>query len=159
MNNTEKYKRKHGWTKSKKIKADCKGGQFENYLAWQFSKFIYVICNFTDNSWKTFVCCEAMYKCSLLLLRSIAPRGGGVLPYKRLMGMCRWMGWFFFSRLDWLQWGRIFNKVTRMGWHIFEFFGVRQFFIFTVSTDVPGCLYCRWKLKCSSFNVKKCVNS
>ena len=23
------------------------------------------------------------------------PRGGGVLPYKRLMGMCRWMGSHF----------------------------------------------------------------
>ena len=31
---------------------------------------------------------------------------GGVLPYKRLMGMCRWVA---FSRLESLQWGRIFN--------------------------------------------------
>ena len=30
-------------------------------------------------------------------------------------------------------WGRIFNRVTRMGSHIFGFYGVRQFFIFTVS--------------------------
>ena len=30
-------------------------------------------------------------------------------------------------------WGCIFNRVTRMGSHIFEFFGVRQFFILTVS--------------------------
>ena len=29
--------------------------------------------------------------------------------------------------------GRIFNRVIKMGSHIFEFFGVRQFFIFTVS--------------------------
>ena len=57
---------------------------------------------------------------------------GGVLPYKRLIGMCRWMG-VAFSRLDWPKWGRIFNRVTRMGSHIFGFLGVRQFFIFAVS--------------------------
>ena len=40
-------------------------------------------------------------------------RGGrGVLPYKRLIGMCRW----------------IFNGVSH-----FQIFGVRQFFLFTVS--------------------------
>ena len=33
-------------------------------------------------------------------------RWGGVLPYKRLMEMCRWVA---FSRLESLQWGRIFN--------------------------------------------------
>ena len=26
--------------------------------------------------------------------------GGGVLPYKRLMGMCRWMGSHFHDRID-----------------------------------------------------------
>ena len=51
---------------------------------------------------------------------------GGVLPYKRLMGMCRWMGSHFH---DWID----YNGVTRMGSHIFAFLGVRQFFIFTVS--------------------------
>jgi len=36
---------------------------------------------------------------------------------------------------DWIDYngGRIFSRVTRMGGHIFGFFGVRQFFIFTVS--------------------------
>ena len=38
--------------------------------------------------------------------------GRGVLPYKRLIGMCRW----------------IFNGVSH-----FQIFGVRQFFLFTVS--------------------------
>ena len=48
-------------------------------------------------------------------------RGGGVGPSKRLMGMCRWLG-------------RIFpTGLTIMGSHIFGFFGVRQFFILTVS--------------------------
>ena len=26
--------------------------------------------------------------------------GGGVLPYKRLMGICRWMGSHFHDRID-----------------------------------------------------------
>ena len=32
--------------------------------------------------------------------------------------------------------------------------GVRKFFIFTVGKNVQECLYCRWKVKCSSFNLK-----
>ena len=35
--------------------------------------------------------------------------------------MCRWMGSHFHDR-DLLEWGRIFNRVTRMGWHMFGFF-------------------------------------
>ena len=44
--------------------------------------------------------------------------GGGVLPYKRLMGMCRWMGLHFHDWSDYngvafsielLEWGRIFS--------------------------------------------------
>ena len=44
--------------------------------------------------------------------------GGGVLPYKRLMGMCRWMGSHFHDWVDYngvtflvelLEWGRIFS--------------------------------------------------
>ena len=48
----------------------------------------------------------------------IPPRGGGVLPYKRLIGMYRWMGSHFqdwsdyngveFSK-DLLEWGRKFS--------------------------------------------------
>ena len=58
--------------------------------------------------------------------------GGGVLPYKRLMGMCRWMGSHFHDWTDYngvafsiklLEWGRTFS----------DFRGVRKFFIFTVS--------------------------
>ena len=58
--------------------------------------------------------------------------GGGVLPYKGLTGMCRWMGSPFHNRIDYngvtfsielLEWGRTFS----------DFLGVRQFFIFTVS--------------------------
>ena len=43
---------------------------------------------------------------------------GGVLPYKRLMGMCRWMGSHFHDWIDYngvafsielLEWGRTFS--------------------------------------------------
>ena len=55
----------------------------------------------------------------------------GVLPYKRLIEMCRRMGSHFH---DWIDYnGVAFSIVTRMGSHIFVFWGVRQFFIFTVS--------------------------
>ena len=46
------------------------------------------------------------------------PSGGGVLPSKRLLGMCRWMGSHFHSWTDYngvtflvelLEWGRIFS--------------------------------------------------
>ena len=63
--------------------------------------------------------------------------GGGLLPYKRIMGMCRWMGSHFhdwidyngvaFSRLsiELLEWGRTFSDCLGE-----EFF---MTFIFTVS--------------------------
>ena len=50
------------------------------------------------------------------------PRGVRILrPYKRLMGMCRWMGSHFREWID-------YNGVAH-----FRIFGVRQFFIFMVS--------------------------
>jgi len=79
-------------------------------------------------------------------------RGGRVLPYKRLMGMCRWMESHFH---DWIEYnGVAFSIVPRVGSHIFGFFGVRQFFILTVSKRTRIFVYCRWKVKCSSFNQK-----
>ena len=49
----------------------------------------------------------------------LTPRGGGgVLPYKRLMGMCHWMGSHFHDWSDYngvafsielLEWGRTFS--------------------------------------------------
>ena len=59
--------------------------------------------------------------------------GGGVLPYKGLMGMCRGMGSHFHDWIDYngvaflielLEWGRTFSHMI---------LGVRQFFVFTVS--------------------------
>ena len=63
------------------------------------------------------------------------------------MGMCRWMGshlhnWHHgvaFS-IELLEWGRAFSDC-----------GVRQVFIFT---NIPECLYCRGKVKCSLFNIR-----
>ena len=46
------------------------------------------------------------------------PGGGRVLPYKRLIGMCRWMGWHFHDcsdyngvvfSIDLLEWSRKFS--------------------------------------------------
>ena len=46
------------------------------------------------------------------------PGGGGVLPYKRLLGMCRWMGSHFHDWTDYngaaflvelLEWDRTFS--------------------------------------------------
>ena len=48
----------------------------------------------------------------------VVPRGGGVLPSKRLLGMCRWMGSHFHHWIDYngvtflvelLEWGRTFS--------------------------------------------------
>ena len=47
--------------------------------------------------------------------------GGGILPFQRLMGMCRWIGSHFH---DWIDYNGIaFLIVTKMGSHIFGFLG------------------------------------
>ena len=54
------------------------------------------------------------------VIRTATPRGGGggVLPSKRLLGMCRWMGSHFHNWTDYngvtflvelLEWGRTFS--------------------------------------------------
>ena len=47
---------------------------------------------------------------------------GGALPYKRLMGMCRWIGSHFH---DWTDYNGVAFSIefTRMGSHIFGFLG------------------------------------
>ena len=59
------------------------------------------------------------------------PGGGGALPYKRLMGMCRWMLSHFH---DWIDYNGVAFSTELLQWipH-FRIFGVRKFFIFTVS--------------------------
>ena len=55
---------------------------------------------------------------SVVIWEMAIPRGGGVLPYKRLIGMCRWMGSHFHNwsdyngvafLIDLLEWGRKFS--------------------------------------------------
>ena len=64
---------------------------------------------------------------------------GGALPYKKLMGMCRWMGLHFH---DWIDYnGVAFSKELLEWGRTFSGFGLRELFIFTVS-KIPGYLYC-----------------
>ena len=53
----------------------------------------------------------------ILLHSMTAWGGGGLLPYKRLMGMCSWMGSHFHEWIDY------FKRVTRMGSRISDFWG------------------------------------
>ena len=79
--------------------------------------------------------------------------GGGVLPYKRLIGMCRWMGSHFHEWIDYN--GVAFSiEFTRMASHIFGFWGWESC-SYSRLANVPEYLYCRWKVKCSSFNLLK----
>ena len=58
--------------------------------------------------------------------------GGGLLPCKRLVVMCRWMGSRFH---DWIDYnGLAFSiELLQLGRKLSDVFGRRQFFIFTVS--------------------------
>ena len=57
--------------------------------------------------------------------------GGGALPYKRLMGMCRWMGSHFY---DWIEYNGVAVSIELPEWVAhFVIFGVRKFFTFMVS--------------------------
>ena len=58
--------------------------------------------------------------------------GVGVLPYKRLMGMCHWMGSHFY---DWIDYNGVTFSIELLEWGctFSDFLGVTQFFIFTVS--------------------------
>ena len=56
---------------------------------------------------------------------------GGALPYKRLMGMCRWMGSHFH---DWIDYNGVAFSIELLECGCtFSDFGVRELFIFTVS--------------------------
>ena len=49
------------------------------------------------------------------------PPGAGLLPYKRLMGMCRWMGSHF---QDWIDYNDDAFSIDLLEWgHIFRFLG------------------------------------
>ena len=51
------------------------------------------------------------------------------------------LGGVAFSQLGWLAWGYIFNRVTRMGPHIFGFVEVRQPSYLRLA-KAPECSYC-----------------
>ena len=56
----------------------------------------------------------------------ILPRGagGGGLPYKRLMGMCRWMGSHFH---DWIDYNGVAFSIELLEWgHTFSDFWVKN---------------------------------
>ena len=85
-----------------------------------------------------------------------APRGV-VLSYKRLMGMCHWMGSHFH---DWIDYNGVAVSIQFLerGSHIFGFFGVRQFFIVTVSKLIR--MFVPWvKSKVFFIQSKKWVSS
>ena len=56
------------------------------------------------------------------LYSNVGYPGGGVLPYKRLIGMCRWMGSHFH---DWIDYNGVAFSIefTRMASLIFGFWG------------------------------------
>ena len=64
------------------------------------------------------LCCKSGWKRKQWYY--VGTPGGGVLPYNRLMGMCRWMGSHFHDRDDYngiafsielLEWGRKFSDL------------------------------------------------
>ena len=61
---------------------------------------------------------------SISLLLELTARGGGLLPYKRVMGMCCWMGSHFY---DWIDYNGVTFLVELLGSHIFEISGIRKF--------------------------------
>ena len=58
--------------------------------------------------------------------------GGGLLPYKRLMGMCRWMGSHF---PDWIDYNGVAFSIELLecGRTFSDFLGKTVFHIYTVS--------------------------
>ena len=83
-----------------------------------------------ETTWRSSSLCHSMEK-----QVAVTPgAGGGGTPLQEANGNVPLDG-AAFSPLEWLWWGRIFNRFTRTGSHdhIFGFFGVTQFFIFTVS--------------------------
>ena len=79
--------------------------------------------------WKVEICLHCLYLITLEVCKSVNLEMCLSYPSPGRSG-------YFLITGKWgcaAGWGCIFNRVTRMGSHIFEFFGVRQFFILTVS--------------------------
>ena len=100
---------------------------------------------------------RALYGDTMLvsILSGWAP-GGVVLPYKRLKGMCRWMGSHFH---DWIDYNGVAFSIWLLEWGCTFFLGggVRQSFIFTVSKRIR--MFLLWvKSKVFFIQSKKWVN-
>ena len=85
---------------------------------------------------------------------AIQPVGGGVLPYQRPVGMCAGWGRIFTTGLTIMHGVASSIEFTRMASHIFGFWGWESCSYLRLA-NVPEYLYCRWKVKCSSFNLFK----
>ena len=72
--------------------------------------------------------------------------------------MYRWMGSHFHNWIDYNGIAFSIVRVTRMGSHIFGLFGIRQFFIFTVSKRTRMFLL-QMKSEVFFIQSKKWVNS
>ena len=77
-----------------------------------------------------------------------SPGGGGeVLPYKRLMGMCRWMGLHFY---DWIDYNGVTFSMEVLEWgHTLSDFWGGDCSSYLRLANVSECLYCRRKVKWS----------
>ena len=71
------------------------------------------------------------------------PGGVGVLPYKRLKGMCHWMGSHFHN---WIEYNGVAFSIELLEWS--------RSSSYLRLANVSECLYCRWKVECSSFNIR-----
>ena len=111
-------------------------GQYHHLFLMEYSNLVF-------RRWGVFA---RRFLWSYVLLNAVNTQrggGGGVLPYKRLMGCAAGCGRIFTTGL------------TIMGSHIFEFLGIRHLFsIYVRLANVPECLHCRRKVKCSLFNLK-----
>ena len=96
---------------------------------------------YSTKQWRKPLLCKfycSLISCLLTTTTRGPPRGGGVeesTSLKEATGDVPLVG-VAFSRLDWLSWGRIFNKVSRMGWYIFWVWGKTVLHIYSKATKL-----------------------
>ena len=66
----------------------------------------------------------------------------GVFPYKRLLGMCRWMGSHFH---DWIDYNGVAFSMELLEWALTfsDFWDKKVQSSYLRLANVPECLYCR----------------
>ena len=81
----------------------------------------------------------------------------GVFPYKRLLGMCRWMGSHFH---DWIDYNGVAFSMELLEWALTfsDFWGKKVQSSYLRLANVPERLYCRRKVTYFSFTSKKWVS-